>query len=59
MFREDFIEMLACPKCKSSLKFIEAKNELICERCQVKYPIEDGILGLLPEKAMSLKDDVK
>ncbi|MEM4620636.1 MAG: methytransferase partner Trm112 [Desulfurococcaceae archaeon] len=55
--RRSLLDILACPKCKSDLDlevFEEDQNEiisgkLICRKCNVSYPIEDGIPNLLPQ----------
>ncbi len=54
--RKKLLEILACPVCKGDLKLeVEEENEeevisgaLICEKCNERYPIEDGIPNLLP-----------
>jgi len=44
----DLFNILACPVCKSDLKYNEAKTGLVCTKCKNKYPIKDGIPILLP-----------
>ncbi len=54
--RKELMEILACPLCKSDLEleiYSEEGEEIIsgtlyCRRCNVSYPIEDGIPNLLP-----------
>ena len=54
--RRNLLDILACPLCKSDLEVIvEEENEdeiitgkLICKKCGVEYPIEDGIPNMLP-----------
>ncbi|RLE43079.1 Trm112 family protein [Candidatus Woesearchaeota archaeon] len=43
---KELLEILACPVCKGDL--VEKKNKLVCRRCKIDYPIEDGIPILLP-----------
>ena len=52
---EKVLKILACPKCKGDLTLKD--NNLICQNCQVAYPIEDDIPILLEEEAKSLKED--
>lgn len=47
------LEILVCPKCKGSLTQVEAG--LVCNACQLKYPIRDDIPVMLVEEAVSLK----
>ena len=49
------LKILACPKCKGDLTLKD--NKLICQNCQVAYPIEDDIPILLEEEAKPLKED--
>ncbi len=45
---KDLFEILACPVCKSDLKYSKDKKGLICGKCKHTYPIKDGIPILLP-----------
>ncbi|MCQ4153829.1 MAG: Trm112 family protein [Archaeoglobales archaeon] len=53
--RRSLLDILACPKCKSDLELeVLEENEqeiitgkLICKKCNVFYPIEDGIPNFL------------
>lgn len=53
--RKSLLDILACPKCKSDLELevLEEKEEevisgkLICKKCNIFYPIEDGIPNFL------------
>jgi hypothetical protein len=53
--QKDLLEILACPKCKGPLTLTPEEDGLVCEACQVLYPIEDGIPVLLEEEARHLK----
>ena len=37
----------ACPKCKTKLESIKKMDSLICNKCESKFPIKDGIPILL------------
>jgi uncharacterized protein YbaR (Trm112 family) len=45
---KELFEILACPVCKSNLKYNKDKTKLICTKCNANYPIEEGIPILLP-----------
>jgi uncharacterized protein YbaR (Trm112 family) len=46
---EKLLKVLACPKCKGSLEY---KNDsLICQRCRLKYRIDDDIPIMLVDEA--------
>lgn len=64
MVEKELLEILACPACKSSLKYDEENQKLICldenresrefkrgERCGLIYPIREGIPVMLVEEA--------
>ena len=54
---ERLLRILACPKCKGDLIFKPGKkdDELICEKCNVSYPVVDGIPKLTPKKLSKKK----
>lgn len=39
------IEVLVCPKDHADLRLVG--NELVCEACGARYPIEDGVPNML------------
>jgi len=54
--KRELINILACPVCKGKLELkIDEENEtetvtgsLHCRKCDVRYPISEGIPNLLP-----------
>jgi uncharacterized protein YbaR (Trm112 family) len=54
--KRELMEILVCPVCKGKLELSvkeENKQEIItgslhCPKCDINYPIEDGIPNLLP-----------
>ena len=48
-FDESLLKIVACPLCYKPLKHDKKNNKLICNGCNKKYPIKDGIPILLPE----------
>lgn len=54
MLNSKLLEVLACPLCKAALT--SAKNELICNKCKLAYPIEDGIPVMLIDCARKIDD---
>ena len=51
MISSDLLKILACPACKAPL--IEMDNELLCQqtKCNLVFPIREGIPVLLIEEA--------
>ena len=53
MLDEKLLEILVCPKCKSSLEYRDEKNELVCNACRLIYDIKDDIPIMLVDEARS------
>lgn len=48
-------DVLACPRCKGGLEFLEAEGEIRCLGCRLAFRIEDGIPVMLLEEAKPLE----
>ena len=48
------LDILACPWCKSSLIYDQAKQELICKADKLAFPIRDDIPVMLEDEAREL-----
>ena len=53
MLSKDLLDILVCPKCKGDLEYDREKNKLVCEKCRLKYSIEDDIPVMLIDEAES------
>jgi len=43
-------DILACPLCRSDLRYTKDKKSLVCVKCSQKYPIRQGMpILLVPE----------
>ena len=51
MLSSDLLEILVCPLCKSKLTYDKDNSVLICENDRLKYPVEDDIPIMLPERS--------
>jgi uncharacterized protein YbaR (Trm112 family) len=51
------LELLVCPRTKTSLLYDEARQELISRAARLAYPIRDGIPVMLEEEARPLDDE--
>lgn len=47
----NLLEILACPLCKSSLKYQKQQQELICRADRLAFPIRDDIPVMLEDEA--------
>lgn len=50
------LEILVCPKTKTSLEYDAENQELISRAAKLAYPIRDGIPIMLPEEARPLEE---
>ncbi|MBL4760413.1 MAG: Trm112 family protein [Mariprofundaceae bacterium] len=48
------LDILACPKCKESVQYNDDKTALLCQKCQLAYPIRDDIPVMLIDEANPL-----
>ncbi|WP_419175211.1 Trm112 family protein [Desulfosediminicola sp.] len=55
MIDKDLLAILACPKCKGHLKYLEAKEGLACETCLLLYEVRENIPVMVIEEAKALK----
>jgi len=51
---QELLDILACPKCKGDIYLNEKKDGLICDHCNVMYPIEDDIPIMLIDEAVKI-----
>jgi uncharacterized protein YbaR (Trm112 family) len=49
------LAILVCPVCKAKLE--KKANELICTKCKLAYPIDDGIPVMLIDQAQKYEDE--
>lgn len=50
------LEILVCPVCKAKLEYAKKVQELICRKCKLAYPIDDGIPVMLIDQARNFED---
>ncbi|PHS70431.1 MAG: tetraacyldisaccharide 4'-kinase [Cycloclasticus sp.] len=51
------LDILACPSCKSSLKYLKKQQELVCVPCRLAYAIRDDIPIMLIDEARKITAD--
>ncbi|MCH6544858.1 MAG: Trm112 family protein [Deltaproteobacteria bacterium] len=51
---QDLLDILACPKCKGNIHLNDPRDGLICDACQLMYPIRDDIPIMLIDEAVKL-----
>jgi len=55
MLDHKLLAILVCPLCKAKIDL--KKNELICRKCKLAYPIEDDIPVMLIDSARKLDNE--
>ncbi len=53
------LAILACPLCKGELKFDKERQELVCKRDGLAFPVRDNIPVMLETEARTLTTDEK
>ena len=48
------LAILVCPKCKGELDYQERASRLVCQACNLAYPIRDDIPVMLIDEASPL-----
>jgi len=56
MLDKTLMDILACPKCKEKIHYNHEKTGLICDACQLEYPIRDDIPVMLIDEARKISD---
>jgi uncharacterized protein YbaR (Trm112 family) len=51
------LEILVCPLCNGKLDHQKTQAELICHKCKLAYPIDDGIPVMLIDSARKFEDE--
>lgn len=59
MLSKEFLEIVACPKCKGDLEYRHSETEkddaLICHACRLVFAVVDDIPNLILEEATPLE----
>lgn len=54
MIDKKLVDILACPICKSPLRYKKEQQELICRADRLAFPIRDDIPVMLEDEARTL-----
>lgn len=57
MIDKKLLDILACPLCKSSLRYDKTNDELICRADRLAFPVRDGIPVMLEDEARALSSE--
>jgi hypothetical protein len=51
---KELLDILACPKCKGDIQLTDDGDGLICNACNLIYPIRDDIPVMLIDEAIPI-----
>jgi len=51
MIDKELLDILACPACKGSVAYDQENEKLICQKCNRRYPVREGIPVMLVDEA--------
>ena len=54
---QQLLDILVCPQCKGPISMVEGGRTLLCEKCQLKYPVRNDIPVMLVEEAIDLRKE--
>lgn len=57
MIDKKLLDILACPLCKSPLRYDKDRQELICRADRLAFPIRDDIPVMLEDEARQLSSE--
>lgn len=57
MIDKQLLDILACPICKSPLRYNKGQQELICRADRLAFPIRDDIPVMLEDEARTLSSE--
>lgn len=49
------LDILVCPRCKTSVTEVDDGRALLCESCKIKYPVRDGIPIMVTDEAVDIR----
>jgi len=55
---QELLEILVCPQCKKKITLSSDQQWLVCNYCQLQYPIRDDIPIMLIDEAKPLTTDI-
>lgn len=55
--KQELLDILACPKCKGEIRLRDDQSALICDRCQLAYPIRENIPVMLIDEAIKIGEE--
>lgn len=54
--KKELLEILVCPRCKGEVTYDEEKGGLLCNKCEVIYPVQNDIPIMLEDEAYPIQE---
>ncbi len=58
MIKEELLEVIACPKCRKSVRLSKDNKYIVCDNCKLLYEINNDIPVMLIDNAIK-KDNTE
>jgi uncharacterized protein YbaR (Trm112 family) len=56
MIKQELLDVLACPKCKSGVRVSKDEQNIVCDKCKLLYEIREEIPVMLVDEAKQVED---
>ncbi|PLX66389.1 MAG: hypothetical protein C0602_12070 [Denitrovibrio sp.] len=56
MIKKELLDVLACPKCKESIRVSKDEKHIVCDPCGLLYEIREDIPVMLIDEAKQVED---
>ncbi len=54
--RQELLDILACPRCQGNVIFDTSKEGMLCTKCGLLYPVQNGIPIMLEDEAFPVRE---
>jgi len=54
--RPELMEILICPRCRGQISFDSAKQGILCQKCELLFPVKNDIPVMLEDEAFPIRE---
>jgi uncharacterized protein len=54
--RQELLDILVCPRCRGEVSYDSAKEAILCPKCELWYPVQNGIPIMLEDEAFHSRE---
>lgn len=55
--RQELLDILICPRCQGDVSYDSGKAGIICGKCELIYPVQNGIPVMLEDEAFPIREE--